>query len=84
MAYVTYAERMRHSIGLKKGRAEGLRDAIEMTLATYFGEEGKALLPSLQQIVEPDTLHALLGRILNLATLDETRAVIEEARGSAA
>lgn len=84
MTYITYAERMRSSINLKEGRSEGLREAIMVTLTNRFGTSSEALLPLLEQITEPDTLHILLVRTLSVVTLDEARTVIEEARGSAA
>ncbi len=82
MTYITTAERIGRSIGLTEGRAEGLREAIAMTLIAYFGVEGETFLPLLQQIVEPDTLRVLLNRILVSTTLDEVRDAIDEATRS--
>ena len=71
MAYITTAERI--------GRTEGLREALAMTLATRFGAASEPLLPALQQFHNPDTLHTLFNRILGSTTLDDVRAAIDEA-----
>jgi hypothetical protein len=71
MAYITTAERI--------GRTLGLREAIAITLTTRFGAASEPLLPALQQLHDPDTLHTLFNRILGSATLDEARAAIDEA-----
>jgi hypothetical protein len=78
MTYITTAERIGHSMGLAEGRIEGLREAIALTLTTRFGAASEPLLPALQQVNNPDTLHALFTRILGSATLDDVRAAIDE------
>jgi hypothetical protein len=59
MTYITTAERIGRSMGLAEGRTEGLREGITMALTARFGTAGEALLPLVQQIAEPDTLHAV-------------------------
>ncbi len=75
MAYITTAERIGRSMGLTEGRAEGLREAI----TTRFGTASETLLPRVQQIAEPETLHTLFNQLLTSTTLDDVRAAIDEA-----
>lgn len=71
MTYITYGER----IGLERGRAEGLQEAIIFGLDLKFGAAGAPLLPEIEQIDDIAMLRAILARLKTATTPDEVREV---------
>jgi hypothetical protein len=68
MPYVTSAEKL--------ARMDGLLEGLRTALTIKFGEGGLALMPSLQQVYEPDSLAAILKATADAATLDDVRKLL--------
>ncbi len=78
MTYITSAERFMREDALSKGRAEGFREGVLLSLALLlnakFGAAGDELLPDLRQIDDIEALQRVLVRAATAATLDDVRA----------
>ena len=72
MPFVTTGER----IGMEKGRVQGVRKALAVTLESKFGAHGKKLLPRIRRIEDPDALVALLRALHAAASLDDFRQAL--------
>jgi len=73
MPYVTSWERM----GAERGRAEGLREAIEVTLRHKFPRAGRQLLPEIRLLSDPKKLRALQRAIVKATSIDDVRRLLE-------
>jgi hypothetical protein len=74
VTYVTYGER----IGLERG----LRQGIVTGLNLRFGDDGRALIPAVEQTSDPAILQAILERVMTATSADEVRAVYAPGEGS--
>ena len=71
MTYITYGER----IGLERGRAEGLQEAIAFGIELKFDAAGTDLLPEIRQIADLTILHGIMAWLKTAQTLDDVRVV---------
>ena len=70
---------------MAEGRAEGLRQAIELLLDMRFGEEGRNLIPDVLGITGEAALKSLLQEVTTADTVQDVRALLRPAdpRGGA-
>ena len=64
MPYVSTIERM----GREEGFCAGLLEAIKFGLKLRFGQEGLALIPSVEALTDPDVLRAFHEAVFTTAT----------------
>ena len=74
MKFVTSFEKK----GIKKGKAEGLREGLEPALRLRFGDEGAAFLASLPEGVEVQTLKRIADAVLTAPDLAALRRDFSE------
>ena len=76
MPYITSVERIGFRRGRAEGRAEGLRQSIELLLEARFGEQGRALAPDLGRVTGEDALRSLLQQVSKAGSIDDVRALL--------
>ena len=76
MPYITSVERIGFKRGLVEGRAEGLRQSIELLLEARFGEQGQALAPDLGRVTGENALKSLLQQVSKAGNIDDVRALL--------
>ncbi|MCI0696642.1 hypothetical protein L0337_32150 [candidate division KSB1 bacterium] len=72
MSILTTAER----VGIKKGREEGLKEAISDILEIKFGVVGRELLDHIEQVADIETLQKIRAGLKQAKSVAEAKALI--------